>query len=111
MESSGAYGEGRTPAAAETVVGDGGASGLMLLNDTECFSGEAGRDVLDPMCTEARFPKEEDISISECFRGRRFRGEDEAFGVTLSLAVGKVEPELNGCARLGGRVGDLSRET
>lgn len=83
----------------------------MLLNDTECFSGEAGRDVLDPMCTEVRFPKGEDISIAEYFRGRRSRGEDEASGITLSLAVGKVESELNGCARLGGRIGDLSRET
>jgi hypothetical protein len=83
----------------------------MSLNDTECFSGEAGRDVLDPMCTEARFPKGEDMSIPEYFRGGRFRGEDEAFGVALPLAVEKVESELNGCARLGGRVGDLSRET
>lgn len=82
----------------------------MLVNDTECFSGEAGRDVLDPMCTEVQFPKE-DMLISEYFRGRRFRSEDEAFGVTLPLAVGKVESGLNGCARLGGRVGDLSRET
>lgn len=65
----------------------------MLLNDTECFSGEAGRDVLDPMCTEVRFPKGEDMSISEYFRGRYFRGEDEAFEVTLALAVGKIVSE------------------
>jgi hypothetical protein len=107
LESSGAYGEGRIPAAAEIVVGDGGASEWMLLDETEYLSGEGGLDELDPICTELRFPAAEYMSNIEFFRGRRFTGDDEAFGVALPLAVMKAESGVCGNARLG----DLSRET
>lgn len=93
------------------VVGDGGDSGWTLLGETEYLSGEGGLDALDLICTELQFPAAEDVSNIEFFRGGHFRTEDGVFGIALPLAEKKIESELDGNPQLGGRVGDLSRET